>query len=396
MSNAHKGSRLILKDQVVATEFNSFHADFNVDATGIHYGQLIEPLEGSIYTMRPNEGKFGGGVAVEEGTTNACLKDGQDGNSPWSGDGTGATSTIDSAVTFRGRKVARYKPGTAGNNYINSNKIDSSITSTEWVFRLYIKRVDGTAITSLNRYMYVANNSNQNGAVDSIREVEEGWYEVIATRTGLVSGYVTLFGLYGMSDTEYYIADWQLEPKSFPTSYTVGTRGSGILKYPILPNASQGSIHFWVKLNNYPTTRYCIFVDSHGTSTIGRMYLAHNGNKLYWHLSNSSGSGAISLSTDNYSDSFAFVALKWDSSGRTMFFGKPDGSGLVKQYSQDVYFPSWRDSLLVGARLGGEHANAIFCDFSYINKSLSDEEVNAIYLSQKPLYNPYDYRSFSY
>src|SRR5690606_26637303 len=30
----------------------------------------IKPLDGSVATLRPNEGRFGGAVAVEEGTTN--------------------------------------------------------------------------------------------------------------------------------------------------------------------------------------------------------------------------------------------------------------------------------------------------------------------------------------
>jgi len=158
-------------------------------------------------------------------TNNQVILHGQDGTNPFGGDGSPTNLGIDPVVTFRKRKVAKFRTGTSGNFYLNgSTRIATNLNSTVWTSRLYIKRVDGAAISSVGTYMYITGNTNVNISV-SVTQVEDGWYEVVRTRSGLVSGYPTLLGCYSLgSSVEYYIAEWMIEPLSFPTPFVEGGR----------------------------------------------------------------------------------------------------------------------------------------------------------------------------
>ena len=174
----------------------------------------------------------------QEPTQNVSLNDGQSGVSPFSGDGSPSLSIIDSSVTFRGRKVARFITGTSGNFYINgATKVSTATAATNWTSTFYIKRVDGSPLTTVGTYMYISNNTNVNTTV-SVIPAEDGWYKVIRTRDSLVAGYPTLFGVYGLgTSTEYYIADWMIEPKAYATEYVSGSRDANITDYSASSNS---------------------------------------------------------------------------------------------------------------------------------------------------------------
>jgi len=160
-----------------------------------------------------------------EPTTNLVVQHGQTGTNPFNGDGGAVNLGMVSTPSFRGRDVARHTTGTSQNFYINGGaEISTATSSTEWSSTFYIKREDGGAITAVGTYMYVNGNSNSN--INGVIElVEDGWYKVTRTRTGLVSGYVTLAGCYGLgSIINYYIAAWQVEPKDHVTPFVDGSR----------------------------------------------------------------------------------------------------------------------------------------------------------------------------
>lgn len=158
---------------------------------------------------------------------NASLQNGQNDISPWFGDGGPTSLGIDPIVKFRGRKVAKFLTGTSGNCYINgAADLSTSTNSTGWTSTIYFKRVDGTPMASVGMYLYITNNTNVNQVV-SVTEVEEGWYKAVYTRSGLVSGYPTLAGMYSLGvGIEYYFADWQVENNSFSSSLVFGTRSN--------------------------------------------------------------------------------------------------------------------------------------------------------------------------
>lgn len=158
-------------------------------------------------------------------TTNICLINGQTGVNPWGGDGAPTPLGIDDTVTFRGRRVAKYRTGTSGNCYLNGvGDLSSAINSTDWTSTIYFKRVDGAPVASVGRYLYVSNNTSVNLAVSTIA-VEDGWYKSVYTRSGLIAGYPTLTGMYSLgASVEYYFAEWQVEPLPYSTPYVDGTR----------------------------------------------------------------------------------------------------------------------------------------------------------------------------
>jgi hypothetical protein len=158
-------------------------------------------------------------------TFNASLQDGQNDVNPWGGDGTPTPLGIDPTIRFRGRKVAKFRTGSNGNCYLNgAAKLSTGTTSTVWTSTFYLKRVDGTALSSVGMYLYVTGNTNVNLAVN-VTAVEDGWYKAVYTRSGLVAGYPTLTGMFNLgASTEYFFADWQCENLNISTPWVKGTR----------------------------------------------------------------------------------------------------------------------------------------------------------------------------
>ena len=131
-------------------------------------------------------------------TTNVSLQNGQNGTNPWLGDGTPTNLGIDPVVTFRGKKVAKFRTGSSGNCYLNgAAKLSTATLSTAWTTTIYLKRVDNIPLVDVGRYLYVSGNANVNLS-EAVTPVENGWYKSTYTRSGLVSGYPTLTGLYGL------------------------------------------------------------------------------------------------------------------------------------------------------------------------------------------------------
>ena len=160
-------------------------------------------------------------------TFNASLQNGQNDVSPWSGDGTPTSLGIDSSVKFRGRKVAKYQTGSSGNCYINgAGDLSTGTTSTVWTSTIYLKRVDGTPLTSVTMYQYITNNTNVNAA-QTLTLVEDGWYKAVYTRSGLSAGYPSLTGMTGLgAGNQYYFADWQCENNLYSTPWVSETRSN--------------------------------------------------------------------------------------------------------------------------------------------------------------------------
>jgi hypothetical protein len=169
---------------------------------------------------------------MQEPTTNKFLQFTENGQNPILGDGTPTNLGLDTSNKFRGLTSVKYQTGSSGNFYINdASKIATDLNSTNWSGTIYIKRVDGTPITSVGTYMYVTNNSNDNTIVNTI-PVENGWYKIVRNRIGIVSGYPTLFGCYNLgAGVQYYIAMWQIEAKSYDTEYIQSSRTGRVNDY---------------------------------------------------------------------------------------------------------------------------------------------------------------------
>ncbi|MNS72114.1 hypothetical protein D3C72_1055150 [compost metagenome] len=69
MSQAHKGSRLLIKDAIYAVPYESAHFNFNEDFYGFQYGDIIKPVVTPVATLV--DGKFGKAVSLQEATASS-------------------------------------------------------------------------------------------------------------------------------------------------------------------------------------------------------------------------------------------------------------------------------------------------------------------------------------
>jgi hypothetical protein len=199
----------------------------------IAYNQAGESIRTKV--PRFEAGQFDQAVMVEEGTTNLCLKDSETSSLVGFGsDGIGTTIEYSTEQAFFGVNSIKWTYGTSGsmNIYLNGTSYFTQTAGTAFTSSFKVKRSDGGVVSGLFGNLYVTNNSNVNGAC-TITPLENGWYNVSYTRTGLTSGTISLIGLYGFDSAySYYIDGWQVEAKAYPTSYIYGTRSSETLTIP--------------------------------------------------------------------------------------------------------------------------------------------------------------------
>lgn len=399
MSQAHKGSKLILRDQVIAVPFESSHFDFSFDATGICRGELVEPTSDSIYTVRPYEGRFGGGVSIEERTTNIISSSNANTLSGW----------IKANHTDTGKRIS----DSNGNDSIVWNiadegyaHIDAPMTSgNTYTFSIYVfPNQDYTFSVRVG-----APENDTSGYIELITAKANRWTRLVNTKS--VQSSRLLIGYRGFDsasnppdnfEVAYSMA--QLEEKPFSTSFANGSRGGGVLKYnDNIINHLEGAVSFWYKpsiawdskVNNTApneTDREYFFewgVAGQANSFWARRYrdsnpslnfIYNNGNTIYRYDGKLSGNQEI-LITYTYKDNYQALYV--------------DGKKIATNSTPSIKRPT-SGVFSIGKRLENySTSNGIISDFIIFNRFIDDEEVEAIYISNNSLYNPYDYRSFS-
>lgn len=312
----------------------------------------------------------GSEISLNEPVTNVSVMDGQNGVSPWSGDGSPSISIVDPSIEFRGHRVVRFKTGTAGNCYLTgSTYIGTSISSVEWTNSLYIRRLDGSSITSTGGYLYITNNTNVNGSV-IIEEVEDKWYRIRYTRVGLVSGYPTLAGFYGLgASTEYLFADWQIEPKPYASGYKAGAKLSSNLALNVSATGPKTLSFDFIPIspNNYASYVNWIFTHS-----------PYNNNLIMWKRTAEdyyrirvNAVDFTFLNTDITNNNRYLVTLVMDTV-KTMIFLNGVYKGEIPQVVD-----------ITGLRLGSDEAgpsgNSKFYGLTIYNRALSSDEVMKLY-----------------
>lgn len=235
---------------------------------------------------RLETGAFGSAMMIEEGTTNLCLMDTETAAAAnWTSDATAETIAISSAVSFSGAKSVAYTYGGTGssNIHLSGTAKFTQTTATAFTTSFKVKYANGSPVTGLSGYLYVSNNSNVNGPC-TITQLRDGWYLCTYTRTGLAAGAVSLIGLYGLpTNTTVYIDDWQVEARSFATSYVFGTRPAEICSIStvgLLAGLDPFTIEAWVMPILPPAGSVAAIV-----SDWTKMYLAINaagGLRISW------------------------------------------------------------------------------------------------------------------
>ncbi|WP_336784171.1 LamG-like jellyroll fold domain-containing protein [Paenibacillus illinoisensis] len=295
MSQAHKGSKLINTGQVKRIgEYTSFLAHYDFTENDVLKG--ISPLGPPVATLHPQEGKFGGGIAVEEETINIVY----DGNMQMYGRGysPGWDVTLNGDIELYNWFCYGGWLGSASKGYhahanldkfgypvLEFKDMNSSIGekhrwmgATQFIASNVADKgwVDGVKVT-VSMDMMVDNvdkgidfglqHTNSEG-VDGMFDCESGtlfcsqpykWERISATFTINVANgnwkpdsscTLYIYGHFSRNDAEgtAWIKNVQIENKEFATSFTPTSRNLGVLQYPADSiNPLYGTINLWYK-----------------------------------------------------------------------------------------------------------------------------------------------------
>jgi len=256
----------------------------NVDRFGYliptKYGNV--PMMGAVATYRPGEGRFGGAVAVEEGTTNCIVSRDFE---AWASYVTGnATGTVEFRQDPIYGKVVKLKKTDGGSGRFGLRGTLSGLSGSLYTQSVYVRALSGTGCIAC---VYVDAAKTGGGFIISstyrnLSDLPLGqWVRIVATKDGSPD---TLAGggfVYIWVDTdngECEFAYPQVEAKPFATSFVDGTRATGGLEYPgsVLP-LDEATLICWVKAHEGSTDqRRDFWAINNSVSSDDRLILSRN------------------------------------------------------------------------------------------------------------------------
>jgi hypothetical protein len=416
MTQAHKGSRLLIKDQSIPVDFSTIHFSYSQDAVGIQYGDLLFPSGNSVYTIRENEGKFGGTVAVEGATTNQLTNP----------ENLSATEWGKSAITvnYANSESALIPTAVNASHYlmqdsslISGSSYTHSVTARAGQYSvLQIAPSTGFGNSSTYSNFDLINGTVSGTAGGQIAYVGGGYYrcEVTSTASLTISGRMVFGPVPNMSSLRLasfsgngsdciYIKNVQLEKKPFSTSYVNGSRGNGYLQYPNVQINTNFTLSAWVYYEEpTPFTFYhkncLLYLDDPVDYLSGNSFrFFPRGNEVspsnpriaFWASNPATwyyGNTTLQQKT------WYHVAYIYNGTSMKIYInGNLDATVAVSKTMNK------ESKILVGGKDTDEWANGMINDLAiFPDRTLTDEEIYAIYISDSPLYNPYDYRAYSY
>lgn len=422
MSIAHKGSRLVLSGNTVSVDFSTEYHDFNNDASGIQFGNLITPSGNPVYTMRPFEGVFGGGIAIEEGTTNLLSNPMFDNNiSGWT-NGNMTTPTWNSGFNdIKYNNGYMYITGSSGNGFTSGPSLFNLTSGGTYTVSAYIEgdgmdiynkiSIAGTVFYSGNGIYDDYTWSPSSHTYTKVNN--RGIYRVEKTFTinsGSHSGNVFTqwqprIGL-NSANLNLKVYGYQIENKSFSTSIVNGTRAKGYLSYYDSGiNNITGTLSFWYK----PTINW------NDTTTINGSNEGTHESLFTWGVPGQSNciwgrrerdssvmdfwygtGGSCQYSTLGLSgNGFIHIAFTWKSGSQQLYI---NGASVSSIANSSISRPT-TGYFEVGCRQVSSSyptTNGIINDLIISTSTMSSEDISNIYISNRPLYNPYDYRATAY
>lgn len=413
MSNAHKGSRLLLSGNIIPVDFSTAHINFSNDATGIQYGNFVQQSSNSIYTLRQYEGKFGGGIAIEEGTTNLISNPMFDSNiSGWAVGNLATPSWNNGFNDIKINNGYMYVTGSSGNGFIQGPVYHGLISGSTYTVSAYVEgdgmdiynkvTVGGTVFYSGSGVYDDYTWSTSSHRFTKIND--RGIYRVditFALNQGSHSGnaldyFQPRVGL-NASNLNLKVYGYQLENKAFSTSLVNGTRANGRVTYTSnIVNKAQGTASCWVnsETSGGGWRRIIAFVGANSVNGITDLNFDIEPNNIIRLKADPSYSVA---STGNIGqpNTWYHIACSWGSSGLKVYInGNLDSTNA--SFTSGI--TALDSTLSIGARQtdSADFVNGIISDFAIYQTQLSDEDIKAIFISNRPLYNPYDYRAIAY
>jgi hypothetical protein len=359
---------------VIAKPSNShlWHFDTSLEST-----DGIKPLEGAVATLRPNEGRFGGAVAVEEGTVNLH---------PNPNDWTQfrANNPTTSPVEFQ-------KYGVGGRIRRNPD-FEGRSSNFSCYNILFYDAVEGEVYThSLKVKPERDAWLSLDPAVGFVLCKAGEWTTLTRTITVSETGSRRVSGLYGNDtwgpDFNPWIEfkEYQVEQKPFATSFVDGTRAGGRLEYPaeVVPQ-NEGTIAGWFKMHPLGFAEYRYFWDSIGSRFA--FYIRSSDKSLIARTNNSAERILGSLGSGFDETEWHQYALTWTGLGLNAYV---DGE-LVGSYNGTIELPLNSGNVRFGTHRSGfdERSIGLFDELLILPYAATEEEIKAWYAMGAPFYDP--------
>ncbi|MDP5273661.1 phage head spike fiber domain-containing protein [Chengkuizengella axinellae] len=406
MSKAHNGSRLLLNDQIMPTEYNTFHMNCNVDASAIYRGYLILPEE-STYTLQHGEGVFGGNaIAIEEATEN-LLTDPMNPDSWY--------KYADPEYGFISQEIIETEFGVKGlRRTITSSDYRSSLVRLDWdytkldinktyTFSIYAR--SSTPSVNTRIHFNLQSKDAEENRVDQSKYVyidNVDWKRFEWSFTPVDSAtasFISYFKIYTQStdgvERTIEVVMPQIEEKPFVTSFVNGFREEGKLIFTpsFIRDINHFTLNFWAKslFEDQPNGFYInIEIDENNrvffrpdtdrdTIDGGRVVDAESNDigkvnlpsLLDWHM--------YTLQSDgDKMRIFIDGELQIEKESLPELHGQPTNLGFVQRVD------------------GLENCNFLLDELRIDNQVVEEEIIKAWYLSQSYFYNAHDYRAHAY
>lgn len=357
----------------------------NVDRFGYliptQYGNL--PMVGAVATYRPGEGRFGGAVAVEEGTTNLIPSE-RLRFEGWVAY-LGAEVTVTQGygipgVTPDGATRIQTVGGTAPVKYYIARSSDpgNPASLSVWVYNIGQKtvRVMGNAIPGTT-----------NVAPGEIRRCT-----LSTSSVGSGERQIQFCALEANDSLDFIAYQPQIEAKPFPTSFVDGTRAAGVLRYSAsgIINPDAGTIAFWYR----PEFDLSLIQDQNTSPKLIQVGDYHqNGSFTLWHFFDPgrldlyvrgqdatewTASGIVSPSDTGFARSkWSYVAVTWDGLNWAVYV---DGRRVLSVTSSQ---PLGRiDSDIWQFAHGSPKYSQLFDELLILPYAASEEEIASWYEAQ--------------
>jgi len=340
-------------------------------------------------TPRFEQGRFGKAVLVEDGTTNLnsdpFFKTGVSG---WKKEIWTTLEWLSSEYNPFSKQngVMRLYDNDGGNKYCSKVVSISNTPHTVSVLLKILKgninriNVGGTIFYTDSTYTdYTWNNSNTT-RYDMSAIFGQGVYKLVATITPnsskTISKYEIRISHNSGVATELFVYAVQLEAKSYPTTFTDGTRAAETLTIPTagVLNPQEGTVEFYHFFRSESEPVPWLVGSSLPNYTQFLAVVKSNANTIRFRTRNLSGTSTVEASV---TDGWHYVAARWSSAEITLFI---DGQkvGAVP----NPYLPTQLASIIA---IGYNHVsntqycNSLIDDLRISNRAKSDEEILAAY-----------------
>lgn len=358
-------------------DYSTYHND------GIITGTPIWSTGNSVFTLRKQEGKFGGAIAVEEETTNLYFD-----KTPTLTDENNTLTVLPWSERHNGNPITRIQKAVGAPSVEASYRYCFTLTpENDATLSFKVKLLSGDISSIAVHY-----GGGTLGNALKKEPIGGGWW--YCTYTGKVpSGGVLCAGIgfYGEAAVDCLLTEMQLEEKPFATSFVSGSRPSGLLEYPqsAFPLDTQGTFSCWARThNNLEIDRTIIYQWEVGGGTNGQFGLRMRYNGGMRLVVN----GTYITSNTRYNDGkWHFYTVTWIN-GTDQWHLYVDGV-LVGSATEPITLVNTRgrrdQRIPIGHRgwtYKDEHWNGLFDEVRIDNVARTAEEIQTWYYSNSPFW----------